>query len=253
MTTYPQQETVNFTTTTVYVAMANTGEEINSHSFLALAEALRTVASQKEQLRNAMASLVEKMQRSISHLDVGWTVNSLGEVQSSGPDVDRRCALFDASIQEYVRTRYLIVRTGAMTEDAVVAFETAAGWNGMNASRFDLDRKIARMNAGLAPEDVVREQAIQTGVARRDATYLERWEEFEATYEPRVLSTLERLHQELVERDRRPDAPVCEICGEGWEEGEEPVELLDAMPGEPEIAHVDCLIDRRNDRAGRSS
>jgi hypothetical protein len=39
----------------------------------------------------------------------------------------------------------------------------------------ELDRKLARFRAGLAPEDTTYAQACETGRARRDRTYAGRW------------------------------------------------------------------------------
>lgn len=123
-------ESVVFGEASVYAALSTSGQSlVENDAFFALTDALRQVARRKELTRSAMGSLVERMQRSMQYLDANWSINSLGEVQSMGLEVDRACAVYSAAIEEYARLRYLVVRIGAVSQETVDAFEAAAGWN----------------------------------------------------------------------------------------------------------------------------
>lgn len=60
---------------------------------LVLFDAQRQLLSTDKDLRSRAEALIRQMQRLIEHLDDGSGVNSLGEVQSRGLDIDRLCAL----------------------------------------------------------------------------------------------------------------------------------------------------------------
>ena len=52
------------------------------------------VEDYKEQLIGRACWLIDDLQRLIQHLEEGSTINSLGEVQGKGGEIDRLCGLY---------------------------------------------------------------------------------------------------------------------------------------------------------------
>lgn len=78
----------------------------------AIQDAAREVEYARDRLVLAMRGLAERMTRCANNLvqDPGFIVNSLGEVQGQGGEVDRMCALFAAKKEELVRMERLAAR-----------------------------------------------------------------------------------------------------------------------------------------------
>lgn len=53
----------------------------------------RAIANNNAALKRAAESMIDKMMRLIANVDHDLTVNTLGEVQGRGLEVDRLCAL----------------------------------------------------------------------------------------------------------------------------------------------------------------
>ena len=65
------------------------------------------IESLKNSLANAAADLAYKMNRLMLNLEEGHAINSLGEVQSRGSEVDRLCALLHEAEKNLVVLKYI--------------------------------------------------------------------------------------------------------------------------------------------------
>lgn len=65
------------------------------------------------ELRKKISSLIDRMTGALRTMDAGYRVNSLGEVQGSGMDVDRLCALVDYKTERAAQSWYRAIKSGA--------------------------------------------------------------------------------------------------------------------------------------------
>lgn len=65
------------------------------------------------ELRKKIGSLIERMMGALRTMDAGYRVNSLGEVQGGGMDVDRLCALVDYKTERAASTWCRAIKSGA--------------------------------------------------------------------------------------------------------------------------------------------
>jgi hypothetical protein len=69
-----------------------------------------------EQLVRKAKWLRDDMDRLIAQVEAGGSVNSLGEVQGSGSEVDRLCALYDEKFSQLHSLRWFLDRLGLVVE-----------------------------------------------------------------------------------------------------------------------------------------
>jgi len=91
-------------------------EELFSNSIVRLlSEAHRHVTDLREQLADSMLRLASNLERSAERLrqdPAMASINSLGEIQSRGLDIDRTCALLDAALKHRGSILYVALRQG---------------------------------------------------------------------------------------------------------------------------------------------
>ena len=84
----------------------------------ALADALLEFEQIRARLQSAAQVLADDMARLQRRVDKGQTINSLGEVQGRGADVDRLCALLGAAQTVVLRTGHMARQLGLPIPDA---------------------------------------------------------------------------------------------------------------------------------------
>jgi hypothetical protein len=60
---------------------------------VALHENQRAISNNAKSLKRAAQDMIHQMERLIRNIDEGYTINTLGEVQGRGSEVDRLCAI----------------------------------------------------------------------------------------------------------------------------------------------------------------
>jgi hypothetical protein len=91
-----------------------TADEIQALKY-ALADAEQDRDRAIATLRDRAVRIRENMDRLVQRLDHGGNVNSLGEIQGSGGDLDRACAVLHERMDAIVRLRFVCQR---LTDDA---------------------------------------------------------------------------------------------------------------------------------------
>lgn len=84
-----------------------------------IGDAVLAYAHEGDRVRNMANSLIERCARALRSLDAGQHVNSLGEVQGGGFDVDRACALREQAATNVIRAAAAMLRLGVVSEEQV--------------------------------------------------------------------------------------------------------------------------------------
>lgn len=83
---------------------------LSEASKCAVFEAALAYQDATDTVRSTALSIAQDMERVVRHLDEGYHVNSLGEVQGRGLDLDRACALREAHARRLVQALHYALK-----------------------------------------------------------------------------------------------------------------------------------------------